>query len=566
MQKRGGVVRKPKNKDQQNQKFKPEARPVSPNPRVYNVSGKKAPEALTRQISTLSQTESLEGILMYGPDNAFPLRIAQAVEESPAASSCISTIAQFIRGSGFANDELMKLPVGKGITLWDLHCQLADVLAVFDGFSVNFKFDRGGRIIRVHPISFESCRLVAPGENSPEISYLKFNPYYGTAEYKQEYTTTFRLFEDQKTAQLEIAGLKKEQLEKYPGQVYYFGKTTPLSRYYPKPKYWSAKKWLEIDARIQEFHAENLDNGFFQSVLMTVFGDPHKWSNNPRTQKEELKDDGVTKIKVPTKTIGEEFNENMANNFSGYSKAGNVMVQWALNDQQTPKIDAFESNTNADLFTALQDLTTKNITIATKVPSILANISEGVSLGSAGSEIQKAIELMQSNTAEQRSVLENFYNTVLIPNLQKVPDGEDIKVEIQNFNPVTQKVEVNKEVWAFLNEQEKVAFIEKNMPEYEIIRTPVTPATPALVEGTPAPAEGEVLPVQPATPAPNSALKDLKISDLNKIQKIVARYNLSLSDPNNPKALTYEQAKQMLSSFGFTEDEINAWLVKPEEI
>lgn len=236
-----------------------------------------------------------------------------------------------------------------------------------------------------------------------------------------------------------------------------------------------------------------------------------------------------------------------------------------MHDNQVPKIEPFESSVNADLFTALQDLTTKNITIATKVPSILANISEGVSLGSAGSEIQKAIELMQSNTAEQRKILENFYNNVLIPNLENRPEGEDIKVEIQNFNPVTQKVEVNKEVWAFLNEQEKVAFIEKNMPEYEIIRTPAPAVTPtAPVEGQPV--EGEPLPAQPAAPAPNSALKDLKISDLNKIQKIVARYNLSLTDPNNAKALTYEQAKQMLSSFGFTEEEINAWLVKPEEI
>jgi hypothetical protein len=561
-------VRKPKNKERGQPNFNKEHRTVSPSPSMYSVSGKRPAEALKRVESTLSQVERFEDTILYGPDNAFPLRIAQAVEESPAASSCISTIAQFIKGSGFSDEALMKMPVDmNGTTLWDLHCNLADSLALFWGFAVNFKFDQAGRILNTYQLSFESCRFVEPGETSPHINLIKYNPYFGTSEYKKEFTKTYPVFNPIE-AKKAIAQLKPEEKKSYGGQVYYYGKTTPLSRFYPKPSYWSAQKWLEIDARIQHFHAENLDNGFFQSVLMTVFGDPHKMSNNPRTQAEEIKTDG-TKIRVATKTVGEEFNENMANNFSGFSKAGNVMVQWALNDSQVPRVEPFQSNTNADLFIALQDLTTKNITIATKVPSILANISEGVSLGSAGSEIQKAIELMQSNTAEQRKILENFYNSVLIPNLQKRPEGEEVKVEIQNFNPVTQKVEVNKEVWAFLNEQEKVAFIEKNMPEYEIIRTlaptpTTTPAPTTTTEGQPV--EGEALPATPAAPAPNSALKDLKISDLNKIQKIVARYNLSLTDPNNAKALTYEQAKQMLSSFGFTEEEINAWLVKPEEI
>lgn len=535
---------------------------------MYSVSGKTKPEALKRVESTLSQTESLENIIMYGPDNAFPLRIAQAVEESPAASSCIGTIAQFIKGSGFANKELMNLPIDmNGTTLWDFHCGLADSLALFWGFGVNLKFDRSARITNAYPMAFESLRLVAPGETSPHIQSIKYNPYFGTGEYKRDFTKEYPVF-NVLNAKKTVSSLQGEEQKNWPGQVYYFGKTTPLSRFYPKPSYWSASKWLEIDARIQHFHAENLDNGFFQSVLMTVFGDPHKWSTNPRTQREETKSDG-TKIKVPTKTVGEEFNEDMANNFSGYSKAGNVMVQWAMNDKGVPQITPFESNTNADLFTALQDLTTKNITIATKVPSILANISEGVSLGSAGSEIQKAIELMQSNTAEQRATLENFYNNILIPNLQKKPEGEDTKVEIQNFNPVTQKVEVNKEVWAFLNDQEKAAFIEKNMPEYEIIRTPVTttPAAPAPTTGEPVEGQEQTaIPSAPAAPQPTGALKDLSIADINKVQKIVARYNLGKSEPTNAKALTYDQAKQLLLDFGFTEQQVDAWLVKPEEI
>jgi len=77
-------VRKPSNK---NQEAKPD-RTISPSPAVFG--GRKSdPVNLKREISTKAQQDSVKDIIVYGEDNALPLRIAQAVEESPAASSCI---------------------------------------------------------------------------------------------------------------------------------------------------------------------------------------------------------------------------------------------------------------------------------------------------------------------------------------------------------------------------------------------------------------------------------------------------------------------------------------------
>jgi len=552
-------VRKPKSKNP--------AKPIDKSrfsPAIHKFSiNSTDPEALKRQISTPSQRNWSEGTLLYGADDAFPLRIAQAVEDSPAASACIDTTSQFIKGSGFADKELMSLPIDQaGTTLWDFHCGLADSLALFFGFAVNFKYDQSGKIINSYQMSFESCRLKEPGEKSPYITDIAYNPYFGTIENRREYTQWYPVF-NVKEAPRQFAALKPQEKKTWGGQIYYYGKTTPLSRFYPKPSYWSAKDWIKIDARIQGFHAENLDNGFFQSVLMQIVGDPDEPTTHPDYQEEYTDNSGVKRNRAKKgATNSKVFNDMMSANFAGYQKAGNVFVQWVKNLQDALKIQAFPNNTNADLFAALQDLTTKNITIATKVPSILANISEGVSLGSGGSEMQKAIELMQSNTSERRNILQNFYNNVLLPNLQT---STKARVEILNYNPITQPIEIEDKFWDFLNEQEKIAFIEKNLPDIEIIRTaPVSTPTTApapLVD----PETGET--VEAPVPAqPNQALKNLKIADLNKIQKIVARYNLGLTDPNNSKAVTYEQAKQMLSSFGFTDEELNAWLVTPEEL
>lgn len=513
----------------------------------------RGPQNLRREVSTNRQKNYQDDTIIYGEDDALPLRIAQAVEDSPAASSCLETYAQFIKGAGFSNPALMDIVIDDaGTTLWQLHCSLADSLSIFWGFSANLKYNKAGKIMQVYQMSFESCRFKKPEEDTPYIDRLVYNPFFGTNEYQKKYSKEYPIWNGKPD---DLAVQMAEMKKGFPGQVYYYGRTSPLSRFYPKPKHWSARKWMYIDSKIQESHAENLDNGWFQSVLMNVIGDPNEWSKNPIYQ-EEYNDASGQKRTRSTKKVGEEFNEMMSAAFSGSKKMGTVMVQWAKNKDLSTDIQAFPATTNADLFLALQDLTTQNITIATRVPSILANISEGVSLGSTGSEIQKAIELMQSNTAMWRKELENFYNVVLRPNMQTpFPD----KVRIVNYNPVSEPADLPDKIWDALDAATRKQFIKDNYPGVKFVE-PVAAAPDVQVNP-----DGTTKPVEPA-PAINENMRTWSMSDLNKIQKIVARYNLSLSDPENAKALTFDQAKQILQSYGLTDADIDAWIVKPEEI
>jgi hypothetical protein len=526
-------VRKPKKKGNEGN-----GRQFS-SPYPTNFSRSK-PQNLKRQPSTVNQKNFYEGTIIYGEDDALPLRIAKLVQESPATSACLKTISQFIKGSSFSDKGLMKMKINKqGQTLWDLHCWLADSLSIFEGFAVNFKYNIDGKITNAYTLELESCRFKKPKDDKdPDIKTIIYNPYIGTDQYKKDFTCEYPVFD--------IANVKNEYqlaLNEYKGQAYY-GKTKPLYRFYPVPDYWAAKKWIEIDAKIQEFHAENLDNGFFQSVLMTVIGDPNQWSQNPRLQETYTDELGVKKTRT-TKTVGEEFNDMMSDSFSGSKKAGNVMVQWALNQNEIQKIQPFPTNTNSDLFIALQNLTTKNLTIATGVPSILANISEGVSLGSGGSEIQKAVELMQSRVTEWQNLLMQFYNEVLLPNWC-VPT--QARVEIVNFNPVSEPVDLQDKFWEVLTTEEKREFIKKNFPNVTLIASTV-PATPGQ------PGQQEITPQEQKV---NENLKNLSARQLQGIQRIVKKYNKG--------EMTFEQAKLMLmSGFAMTEDDVNVWLITPEE-
>jgi len=519
---------------------------AGPSPTAFRIK----PQALQRSESTNASKRFDEDTIIWGQNDALPLEIIKAVSESPVATSCLNTYADFIKGSGFSDKELEKLVINKtGQTLLDLHYQLAEICAYLSGFAVNHKFNAEGKITNAYYIAIETLRFVKPlDDKNPNITKIKYNPFWGTQEFKQDFTKTYPLH-DLENIGNDIKEMKKD----FPGQIYYFGTTSPIYRFYPMPKYWSGEKWIKADGKLQTFHDENLENGFFQSVLMNVIGNPSDWSTNPKYQETVTGDDGV-KRKQSTKTVGEEFNEMMSESFSGARKAGTAMVLWSQNQDSSAKIQAFPTNTNSDLLQGTFEDIIRGITISTSTPAILANLpQQASSLGSDGESFKKAVEIMQSRTAYFRSQLEMYYNNILLPNLETPTDK---KVKIVNYTPATVDIEINDKVWEWMNDQEKQEYVKANFSNIKLYRAPIQPTVQA-----PDPLTGEITQPVPT----NEALKNLRISDINKIQKIVGRYNLSKLDPANTKGLTYDQAKQMLSSFGFTEEELNAWLVTPEE-
>jgi hypothetical protein len=513
---------------------------IHPSPTAVKVHN---PEALKREIAHDSQVEWQEDYIRYGEGDALPLKIASVVDQSPATKACLKTRAKFIKGARFSNPELMKKKIDKnGTTLWQLHSLLSDMISLFDGFSVNFKYNGAYKITNSYVLSFESCRLKRPDEKG-NICSIKFNPYFGTSEYKQADSIEYPIYN------LELVGENMSQATKkgkpFQGQAYYYGKTTPLHRFNPIPDYWSGQFWINIDAKIQEFHATNLDKNFLLSVLWNAIGDPEAPSKNKKYNKKVTGTDGVVRIENP-KTVGEEFNDMLTTAFAGSSKGGAGIVFWSGNADTATKVSAFPTNSNHDLFTTLQDLTTKNITIATQVPGILCNISEGQNLGSNGDEMRAAIELMQSRVSEEQQILMDFYNEVLLPNLAE-PTVE--KVEIVNFTPITVQVNMEDKFWEALTPEEKRKWMAKNVPGIELIET-VAPVQTLDEEGKPIPAPEEA--------KVNENIKNMTGRQLQGVQRIVRKFN--------KQELTLEQATQLLKNgYGFSDTDVNDWLILPEE-
>lgn len=497
-----------------------------------------SPQALEREKGTLSQINQKEGTYEWGgrADN-LPLLILDAVNESPVTTSCLEKKESFMRGSGFTDPGLEALEIdADGTTLWDLHCHLVHNVTYLRSFSTNFKFDDYGKITLTYCIGTETTRLVAPNEGSQTIDFIKHNPYWGVKGlFKDEFTTRYPVFD------LDKVGAQMEEMSvDFPGQLYWWGEVRSPYKFYPIPKYWSGQKWIRSDAKIGTYVDELLDNGFFQSVLMQVVGNPNEMSKDPRQMKEVTGKDGV-KRKEATKTVYEEFNDKMSANFSGVKKAGSVFVQWLSNMQEALKLQEFPTNADFDFVSGTAMEIIRHITIATQVPGVLANLPDTTSpLSSGGDAIEVATEFMQGITMSDRVMMENFYNTILLPNLQK-PVTQ--KVKIKNYVPVRKQITVPDKIWDWLNDQEKADFVKNNVPGVTLFRNPAQLTAPITTTTETPPVE---------TTAIDENLKGLKISEINRISSILKKYNTG--------ALTLEQAKQLLASYGINDDKQTAWL------
>ena len=507
----------------------------SPSPKIYAIN----PTALERELATDDQVRWDEDTLRWGKFDDLPLRIMNAVNDSPTAIRCLEVYEQFLAGSGFTDEGLMSMPIDKdGTTLFDFHCKLASYITYLDSFSVNFKFDQKGRITNSYVVGVECNRFVKPLKK--DIEFIKFNPYWGTSQFTPDMTQTYPVFDISKAKEQISTAL--DGGKEYLGQMYFYGSVRPPYKFYSVPKYWSGEKWIYVDANIQTFHKENLDNGFFQSALINVIGDPNQFSKNPKYQEVITLTDGTTK-KVENKkvTLAMEFDEQMRTIFSGAKKAGTAMVLWSQNESQAVKVSSFPVNSQFDVLRGTFEDTIKGICVATGIDPILLAI-QGGGLVNSGDSIRAVIENMQSKVSRHQRFLETFYNIVMFPNMQKAP--KEI-VKIKNYSPISLSVTVDEKFWSVLTDAEKKEFVKKNVPGMqEIIKDEV------LVDedGEPLTPEEEIL---------SDNLKDLNMRQIYRLNKISQQF--AKGDINEGQAVI------LIKGFGFSDAEARAWLGLPME-
>lgn len=381
----------------------------------------------------------------YGDHDNFPLKWHKTISDSPSATACVSTIQDFLEGFGFSDPELENRVVNSnGETFFQIHQKICKDFGEFEGCALRFMFNSMGQWTELYALPFENVRLGKPDDKG-YIAKILYNPYFGTHDFhtlKNKDTTYYDCFNPSAVKAQMI-----EQKEKYKGQVLFFGTTNALSRFYPMPEAHSANKWMKIEAGVADYHDENINNGFLQPFMLAMIGDPTEPMNNPEAGSTER-----------VKTRAEELDEVVSQNFMGAKRVGNMWISWFSNKDEIPIPIAMPSNNSGDLFLAVDTQATKKITIAFKVPAILANINEGVSLGGDGNMVRVAVKLMQHRVIKKQRLLTDTYQ--MIWKLAATPYNQEIS--IAPYNPYPELEVLDDKIWNAMTPQEQRDWIEKN--------------------------------------------------------------------------------------------------------
>lgn len=321
---------------------------------------------------------------------------------------------------------------------------------------------------------FENCRLGKPDDKG-YISKIYCNPFFGTSEYRgmdKKRTVIYDVYNPAAVREQYV-----EQKDNFKGQVLFVGTTTATSRFYPLPKGDSCRAWMKIEKGVSDYHQDNINNGFLQAFMLIMKGDPNAASTNP---------DYATTGDQRATTVAEEFDDVVSKNFMGAQRNGNMFVQWVSNTDEKPEVLALPANNNGDLFVTIDNQAQKKITTAFNVVPILANISEGVSLGGDGNMIRVAVKMQQQRAKKGQRVLVDSYSKVL-KNFSKPYTQE---ITIAPYNPYPELEVLDDKIWNAMSTEEKRTWIEENtevelIEEAPVVDSPQAPQQARLLNVVP---------------------------------------------------------------------------------
>lgn len=361
--------------------------------------------------SRLNYSEDKEGkYVKSGKDNLFPQHLIALYNDSSIHASAVNATVEAIVGGGLtANFEpALEMANSKGDTWNDIFSKVSldYYLHGSFGLEVIWSMDRS-RIAEVYHIDFSFLRARERDNKGKIPGYYISSKWdrYGTTKGKDiDYLPVY----DPLTKQEE------------PNQIFVVRTYRPGQEYYPLPTYNGALRVIELDAAVDDFHKNNIENGLAPSVAITTF------TNGS--------DDDIRDIE-----------NNLRANYGGTANAGSLIYMDVDQPENAPKIEPIPQNGADGYYTTINDVTAQKILTAHRItsPMMLGIKTEG-QLGGRDEVVDSfllwfntVIEPLQQDILRQLEILidVNYPELTIGVKRKKLYDGgeevEDIVTSVE---------------------------------------------------------------------------------------------------------------------------------------
>ena len=192
-------------------------------------------------------------------------------------------------------------------------------------------------------------------------------------------------------------------------QLIYTGSYSPNMDIYFTPDYIAANNWALIDAKVSDFHLNNINNSFSGSYMFSF--------NNG----------------IPTESERNQIERDITNKFTSSSNAGKFLMSFSDDKTRSPEIHPLNTADLSDQYLTLQTLLVQNILTGHRVTSkTLLGIDSGNGFSS------NADELLNAANFYQNTVIRPFQLNIL-DTLQKIFSVNliDLPISFIQLKPIT---------------------------------------------------------------------------------------------------------------------------------
>jgi hypothetical protein len=309
-----------------------------------------------------------KGWVNYGDQNDFPQYLRDLSHESPVHGSLVVAIGDMIAGKGIQSEQYQAELDALEVDTLTYAC--AKDLKLFGGFFIEVIWSNDRTVIsKLNPIPFEECRIAINQEDESEIGI--YHSYDWSNIRKKKNTPEF------------IPKYNYLTREQEPRQIYWCFTYTG-SDSYPRPDYWSAINYIELDKQISIFHINQISNGLFPSTIINFY-------NGQATPEQK-----------------QQMMMDWENKMSGARNAGKVVMFFNERDQPKTEITPFPVN-DADKQYQLMDTTAqqKIITAHRVTTPLLFGIRETSGFGSNKDEMATGLEIFNKQVIEPYQAMIN---------------------------------------------------------------------------------------------------------------------------------------------------------------
>lgn len=213
------------------------------------------------------------GIQSYGEDNLYPQTLRQVVQGSATGSECVERYADFIEGYGFRDVPFSETVVNRrGETVDDIHEAVCKDMALYNGFALHVNYNVDGKVVELHHVPFENCRLEDEDSNG-YVGKIALHPDWSGKKVRAEkrvpvdkehidYIDVFNPRREVVLAQIEHAG----GIEMYKGQLLWVSGSGRNS--YPIGRADRVVTEMSTDEGLANVKYRNVRNNFFPAGIM----------------------------------------------------------------------------------------------------------------------------------------------------------------------------------------------------------------------------------------------------------------------------------------------------------